>query len=315
MRNILVTGAAGFIGTNLIERLLKDENNFIVGVDNLDPYYDTRIKLDNIKSNTNKRFVFEQYDVTNEYLMRTRVFEKYGFDAVIHLAAQAGVSYSIEHTQEIIDVNIKGFDTMVRLCANNNVKHFVFASSSSVLGDHDGRYVQKSPYAVTKATNELQAHMYSILYPNMKFTGLRLYTVYGKRMRPDLAISKFVKAIQNDEEIHVYGDGSIKRDFTYIDDVTNAFETVINNNTPYKGDNYRTFDVGNGKPITVNQLIEIIKNVCGKNEYNKVIYENGKPYDAVTTCANISPTFDYFDDALRCKTSILEGINKYVKGE
>ena len=209
MKNILVTGCAGFIGTNLIKKLLKNEDYFIVGVDNLNPYYDVRIKDDNLKLNNNKRFEFVFADITDEWMLNSRVFDKYKFDYVIHLAAQAGVGYSIEHPLDVVDVNVKGFDIMVRLSHQNGVKHFIYASSSTVLGDHNGIYEQKSPYGISKATNEAQGRMYAKLYGDMYITGLRLYTVYGERMRPDLAIAKFSKAIWTNEEIHIYGDGKI----------------------------------------------------------------------------------------------------------
>lgn len=307
MRKILITGAAGFIGTNLIAKLLKDEDNFIVGVDNLDPYYDTRIKLDNIKSNANKRFVFEQYDVTNEYLMRTRVFEKYGFDAVIHLAAQAGVSYSIDHSYEVMTNNIMGFEIMIKLSHTYGVKKFIYASSSTVLGDHNGLYIQKSPYGVSKATNEAQGSMYAGLYPDMHIIGMRLYTVYGERMRPDLAICKFTKAIMNDETIHIYGDGSITRDFTYIGDVTEAFKTVLYEEPRLKMSGY-IYNVGWGRPISLTKLIETMKTVYGKEGYDKLVYESKKPYDAIMTQAwGESLKRDY---GFECKVTLEEGLKR-----
>ena len=314
MKNILITGAAGFIGTNLIAKLLKDENYFIVGVDNLNPYYDTKIKDKNIQSNRNKRFEFVFADITNEFIMRTRVFEKYKFDTVIHLAGQAGVSYSIQHPLEVIDTNIKGFDILIRMAHNYGVKKFIYASSSSVLGDYDGIYKQKSPYAVTKATNELQGRMYSELFKDMDIVGLRFFTVYGERMRPDLAIAKFTKAILNDEEIHVYGDGSISRDFTYVGDVTENMVKVIEADTSKCSGMIFDIGIGNGKATSINSLIEIIKSACGKEDYDKIIYEEGKPYDAKITMSNISPSFKYFGyNGLRCYTKLEEGIKKYVE--
>lgn len=307
MRNILVTGCAGFIGTNLIVKLLKDKNNFIVGVDNLSPYYDVRIKDENIQSNRNNRFEFIFADITDEYMMRTRVFDKYKFNTVIHLAAQAGVGYSIEHPLEVIDTNIKGFDIVIRLSHLNGVNQFIYASSSTVLGDHDGIYEQKSPYGVTKATNEAQGRMYAKLYNDMKITGLRLYTVYGERMRPDLAIAKFAKAIYDDEEIHIFGDGKIYRDFTYIDDVTEAFKTVMESEPKYNG---KVYDVGNGKPYSLLELIDIIKKILHREDYNKLIYEGEKPYDAKLTTAWASGLRNDF--GFYCKITLEEGLKRYL---
>ena len=306
MKNILITGAAGFIGTNLISKLLKNEDYFIVGVDNFSPYYDIAIKNENIQSNKSDRFEFIFADITDEFIMRTRVFDKYKFDTVIHLAAQAGVGYSINHSLEVIDVNIKGFDIMIRLSHDYKVNKFIFASSSTVLGNCDGVYRQKSPYGVTKATNEAQAKMYAELYKDIKIYGLRLYTVYGDRMRPDLAIAKFTRAILNDEEIHIYGDGTIKRDFTYIDDVTEAFKTVMEGDCALNGEIY---DVGNGKPTSIANLIDTMKTVYDKPNFNKIEYENGKPYDAILTNANGQLLEKYYN--FKCKISLEEGLKRY----
>ena len=314
MKKVLVTGCAGFIGTNLIAKLLETKDYYIVGIDNFSPFYDLNTKLENVKRNSNHFYKTIQVDVTNEYMLRRLIFEEEKFDIVIHLAAQAGVSYSIQHPLEVIDTNIKGFDILLRMAHEYGVKKFIYASSSSVLGDYDGIYKQKSPYAVTKATNELQGKMYSELFKDMNIVGLRFFTVYGERMRPDLAIAKFTKAILNDEEIHVYGDGSISRDFTYVGDVAdNILKVIETDTTECSG---RVFDVGvgKGKATTINELIEIIKNACGREDYDKVIYEEGKPYDAKTTLSSISPSFKFFgDDGLRCHTDLEEGIKKYVE--
>jgi len=305
MKNILVTGCAGFIGTNLIKKLLKNEDYFIVGVDNLNPYYDVRIKDDNLKLNNNKRFEFVFADITDEWMLNSRVFDKYKFDYVIHLAAQAGVGYSIEHPLDVVDVNVKGFDIMVRLSHQNGVKHFIYASSSTVLGDHNGIYEQKSPYGISKATNEAQGRMYAKLYGDMYITGLRLYTVYGERMRPDLAIAKFSKAIWTNEEIHIYGDGKIYRDFTYIDDVTEAFKVVMESEPKHNG---HVYDVGNGKPYSLLELIDIMKKVYHREDYNKVVYEGEKPYDAKLTTAWASGLKD--DYGFYCKVDLEEGLTR-----
>lgn len=305
MKNILVTGCAGFIGTNLIKKLLKNEDYFIVGIDNLNPYYDVRIKDNNLKLNNNKRFEFVFADITDEWMLNSRVFDKYKFDYVIHLAAQAGVGYSIEHPLDVVDVNVKGFDIMVRLSHQNGVKHFIYASSSTVLGDHNGIYEQKSPYGISKATNEAQGRMYAKLYGDMYITGLRLYTVYGERMRPDLAIAKFSKAIWTNEEIHIYGDGKIYRDFTYIDDVTEAFKVVMESEPKHNG---HVYDVGNGKPYSLLELIDIMKKVYHREDYNKVVYEGEKPYDAKLTTAWASGLKD--DYGFYCKVDLEEGLTR-----
>ena len=264
-----------------------------------------RIKDDNLKLNNNKRFEFVFADITDEWMLNSRVFDKYKFDYVIHLAAQAGVGYSIEHPLDVIDVNVKGFDIMVRLSHQNGVKHFIYASSSTVLGDHNGIYEQKSPYGISKATNEAQGRMYAKLYGDMYITGLRLYTVYGERMRPDLAIAKFSKAIWTNEEIHIYGDGKIYRDFTYIDDVTEAFKVVMESEPKHNG---HVYDVGNGKPYSLLELIDIMKKVYHREDYNKVVYEGEKPYDAKLTTAWASGLKD--DYGFYCKVDLEEGLTR-----
>jgi UDP-glucuronate 4-epimerase len=283
MRNILVTGCAGFIGTNLVAKLLENKENFIVGVDNLNPYYDLKIKDNNVQSNRNNRFEFVFADITNEFIMRTRVFEKYKFDTVIHLAAQAGVGYSIEHPLEVMDINVKGFEIMVRCAHLNGVKHFIYASSSSVNGD-DG--IMKCPYAVSKATNELQASMYGNLYKGMKFTGLRLFTVYGERMRPDLAIYKFANAMLHYDTIFIYGDGNTARDFTYVGDVTEAIKVVMESDLEYTS---RVYDVGSGKSKSLNDVLYEMKMAFARTDFNKIEYVDKKEYDARITTANPVP--------------------------
>jgi UDP-glucuronate 4-epimerase len=224
--NILITGHKGFIGSNLVKKL---SNHNIVGVDLKDGY-----------SVLDSNFV-------------NGLFNIYDFDVVIHLAAIPGVGYSVNHSEQVLTNNIIGFDILAKAAIKYKVKHFIYASSSSVYGD-DG--TQKSPYAVSKATNELQDAMYSNL-SDMKFTGLRFFTVYGEGIRQDLAISKFIKAMQNDLPIHVYGNGTQARDFTYIDDITEAIKLILESDKTWKNE---VFDIGYGKNTTVNELVKILKN-------------------------------------------------------
>jgi UDP-glucuronate 4-epimerase len=257
--NILITGHRGFIGSNLVKKL---DNHKIVGVD-----------LKDGNNILDSNFI-------------NALFEFYQFDAVIHLAAIPGVGYSISHSEEVLTNNIIGFDTLAKVAIKHNVKHFIYASSSSVYGD-DG--TQKSPYAVSKATNELQAAMYSNL-SSMKFTGLRFFTVYGEGIREDLAISKFIKAIENDKPLTVYGDGTQARDFTYVDDITEAIKIILDSDKEWKNE---VFDVGYGKSTTVNELINILKN-CINPSYDKVVYGQEKPYDVKETLANPNKLFEWF---------------------
>jgi UDP-glucuronate 4-epimerase len=314
MKNILVTGCAGFIGTNLIEKLLKTKEYRIIGVDNFNPYYDVRIKEENVQRNLRSTlfdcinaYITDQNKIDEVFKYAKYEFKKEPIDAVVHLAAQAGVGYSIEHPLEVIDTNIKGFDIMIRKSHEYGVKHFIYASSSTVLGDHDGIYEQKSPYGVTKATNEAQGRMYAKLFGDMQITGLRLYTVYGERMRPDLAIAKFSKAIWTDDEIHIFGNGNIYRDFTYIDDVTEAFKVMIDSEPKYNG---RVYDVGNGKPYSLLELIDIMKKVYHREDYDKVVYEGEKPYDAHLTTAWAGGLKDDF--GFYCKVGLEEGLTRFA---
>ena len=272
---ILLTGHKGFIGTNLIKKL---ENHKIIGVD--------------LKDGNN---LLDSNFVNN-------LFSKNHFDAVIHLAAIAGVGYSIEHSEEVLNNNIIGFDVLAKAAIKNGVKHFIYASSSSVYGD-DG--TQKSPYAVSKATNELQAAMYSNL-SDMKFTGLRFFTVYGESIREDLAISKFIKAMKANEPIHVYGNGNQSRDFTYVDDICEAIKLILESDKEWKNE---VFDIGYGSSTTVNELIDILKGIINQT-FDKVVYEDEKPYDVKQTLANPNKLNEWF--GFRPKYNIKKGLETWL---
>ena len=272
--NILITGHKGFIGSNLAKKLEKHK---IIGVD--------------LKDGNNI--------LDSNYI--NALFEFYHFDAVIHLAAIAGVGYSIEHSEEVLHNNIIGFDVLAKAAIKHNVKHFIYASSSSVYGD-DG--TQKSPYAVSKATNELQAAMYSNL-SNTKFTGLRFFTVYGEGIREDLAISKFIKSIKNNEPIYVYGDGEQKRDFTYVDDITEAIKLILESDKEWKNE---VFDIGYGSSTSVNDLIDMLKGLINPT-FDKVVYKDEKAYDVKETLANTNKLYEWF--GYRPKYDIKKGLREW----
>jgi UDP-glucuronate 4-epimerase len=272
---IIISGYKGFIGSNLTKRL---SNHTIIGID--------------LKDGS---------DVLNsEYV--NGLFEFNDVDAVIHLAAIPGLGYSIEHSEEVLHNNIIGFDIMAKVAIKHNVKHFIYASSSSVYGD-DG--TQKSPYAVSKATNELQAAMYSNL-SDMKFSGLRFFTVYGEGIREDLAISKFIKAMKTNTPIHVYGDGTQSRDFTYIDDITEVINLILESDKEWKNE---VFDIGYGKSTTVNELIDILKGIINPT-FDKVVYEGEKAYDVKTTLARPNKLYEWF--GFRPKYNIKEGLTDWM---
>lgn len=269
---ILLTGHKGFIGSNLVKKL---SNHTIIGVDLKDGH--------NVLDSNYLDSVMD------------------GVDAVIHLAAIPGVGYSITHSEEVLTNNIIGFDVLAKAAIKNNVKHFIYASSSSVYGD-DG--TQKSPYAVSKATNELQAAMYSNL-SDMKFTGLRFFTVYGEGIRQDLAISKFIKSIENDEPLYVYGDGTQSRDFTYVDDICEAIKLILESDKDWKNE---VFDIGYGKSTTVNELIYILKLIINPT-FDKVVYQDEKSYDVKATLANTNKLYEWFD--FKPKYDIKKGLREW----
>ncbi len=276
--NILITGHKGFIGSNLTKKLSCHN---ITGID--------------LKDGNN---IFD-----TEYV--NKLFEERNFDAVIHLAAIAGVGYSLEHSEEVLNNNIITFDILTKTAIKHKVKHFIYASSSSVYGD-DG--TQKSPYAVSKATNELQASMYSNL-SDIKFTGLRFFTVYGQNIRKDLAISKFITAMQNDETLFVYGNGTQKRDFTYVDDICEAIKILIETKKQWKNE---IFDIGYGNNITLNELIGTLKNII-KPSFNKIRYLEEKPYDVKETLANTDKFYKWF--GLKPKYDIRKGLTHWLYGK
>ena len=273
--NILITGHRGFIGSNLIKKL---DNHKVIGVD--------------IKDGNN---------ILDSNFINT-LFEFYQIDAVIHLAAIAGVGYSIDHSEEVMKNNIIGFDTLAKAAIKNGVKHFIYASSSSVYGD-DG--TQKSPYAVSKATNELQAAMYSNL-SDMKFTGLRFFTVYGEGIRQDLAIYKFIKAMKANQPLRIYGDGNQSRDFTHVDDICKAIKLILESDKDWKNE---VFDIGYGKSTTVNELIEILKDIINPS-WNKIIYEQEKPYDVKETLAKTDKLYEWFN--FKPRYSVREGLEEWL---
>lgn len=277
----LVTGAAGFIGNFVAERLCKDGYE-VVGLDNLNDYYDPALKharLERIKHLTQFRFV--KMDLADRDGI-ANLFKDEKFDRVIHLAAQAGVRYSIENPMAYIDSNLVGTATILEGCRHNKVQHLVYASSSSVYGMNEKMPFSTddavdhpvSLYAATKKSNELMAHSYSHLY-DLPTTGLRFFTVYGPWGRPDMAPYLFTDAILNNREIKVFNSGKMKRDFTYIDDIVEGIiriQDVVperdqsNSNTSPESSKapYRVFNIGNNEPIALMTFIESIEKAAGK---------------------------------------------------
>ncbi len=324
---ILVTGVAGFIGMS-VARALLERGDEVVGIDNLNDYYDVQLKLDRLKLiNDYDTFTFIEMDIADRDAMKS-LFEEQQFQRVFNSAAQAGVRYSLENPHAYVDSNLVGFVNVLEGCRQTNVEHLAYASSSSVYGAntnmpfsvHDNVDHQVSLYAATKKSNELMAHTYSHLY-NIPTTGLRFFTVYGPWGRPDMSPSLFTGAILRGEPINVFNEGKMKRDFTYIDDIVEGVVRVIDKvaepNPDYDNNNsdpatsfapYRVYNIGNNDVVQLMDFIETIEDAVGKKaEKNMMGMQDG---DVVATYANI----DALVDAVGFKpaTPLKEGIQKFV---
>jgi UDP-glucuronate 4-epimerase len=321
---VLVTGIAGFIGFHVAKRLL-DEGYTVVGFDNINDYYDVQLKLDRLKelgieehnnqwisSHSNLNFVKADL-LEKEILMNLFKAEK--FDFVIHLAAQAGVRYSLEAPQKYIDSNITGFLNILECCRNYPIKHLVFASSSSVYGINskipfsieDRTDSPISLYAASKKSNELMAHTYSHLF-KIPTTGLRFFTVYGPWGRPDMAMYLFTEAILKGKPIRVFNNGNMSRDFTYVDDIVESIKRVLLKEPSNEQIPNSLFNIGNYKPEKLIDFIDAIENATGLTAIKE--YLPIQPGDVEKTYADVQSLIDYID--YKPQTSIHEGIINFV---
>jgi len=327
VRKILVTGAAGFIGFHLSRRLLA-EGNTIVGLDNLNPYYDVRLKQARLGLlEEHEHFRFIRADIADRAAMEG-LFAENRFDAVVNLAAQAGVRYSIENPHAYIDSNLVGFLNILEGCRHHGVKHLVFASSSSVYGAntrmpfsvHDNVDHPLSLYAATKKANELTAHAYASLY-SLPCTGLRFFTVYGPWGRPDMALFLFTRAILENRPIDVFNEGRMKRDFTYIDDIIEGVVRVLDRipepNSAWRGDApdpsssfapYRLYNIGNNRPVDLMDYIEVLERQLGRKAIRN--YLPMQAGDVPATCADIDDLMTAV--GFKPATPITEGIRRFV---
>lgn len=325
---VLVTGAAGFIGFQLSRRLLNDGIR-VTGVDNLNPYYDVRLKQDRLdKISSADNFTFVNYDLTDREALED-LFGSNDFDVVVNLAAQAGVRYSLTNPHAYVDSNIVGFVNILECCRHHKVKHLVFASSSSVYGAntnmpfsiHHNVDHPVSLYAATKKANELMAHTYSHLY-GLCCTGLRFFTVYGPWGRPDMALFLFTKAITEGKPITVFNHGKMQRDFTYIDDIIEGVVRVMARlpepNPAWRGDNpdpgtsyapYKIYNIGNNNPVELIEFIEEIENALGRKAEKEFV--DLQPGDVPATYADVDDLIQ--DVGFKPETSIATGIRRFIE--
>ncbi|MCD6543505.1 MAG: NAD-dependent epimerase [Flavobacteriaceae bacterium] len=336
---VLVTGAAGFIGHHLSKLLIKTGYK-VVGIDNINDYYDVNLKYARLKDMNIKKediqynepvegdITFVKLDLTDKENMMD-LFKTYRFDYVVNLAAQAGVRYSLINPHAYVDSNITGFLNILEGCRHYPVKHLLYASSSSVYGlnqdipfktsDHTDHPL--AMYAASKKANEMMAHSYAQLY-NIPSTGLRFFTVYGPWGRPDMALHIFTKAIVEDKEFEVFNFGKMSRDFTYVDDIVESVKRLIPkppkaNNPAYDPKNpnpavssapYQLFNVGNNSPVALMDYVHAVEKALGKK--GKIIYKELQPGDVPSTYADVQSLYDYID--FKPSTTIEEGIKIFV---
>lgn len=325
---VLITGCAGFIGFHLCQRLLERSTHTVVGVDNLNDYYDVNLKLNRLKQLEGRdNFRFVKMDIADRDSM-ARLFKDEKFDIVVNLAAQAGVRYSLENPYAYIDSNILGFTNILEGCRHTAVRHLVYASSSSVYGAntklpfsvHHNVDHPISLYAATKKANELMAHTYSNLY-GIPTTGLRFFTVYGPWGRPDMALFLFVRAILEGKPIDVFNHGKMRRDFTYIDDIVEGVVRVMgaapkadpawSGQNPDPGSSYapyKIYNIGNNDPVELMGFIEAIEDCLGKKGV-----KNFLPLQAGDVPATYADVDDLVRDVgFKPATPIEEGVRRFV---
>ena len=337
---ILVTGTAGFIGFHVTNRLLKDGHE-VIGIDNLNTYYDVTLKHSRlaqvginssvVQYNTSFAgvvgYTFYQLQLEDKNVL-THLFQQHKPDVVIHLAAQAGVRYSIINPDAYISSNIVAFNNILECCRHYNVKHLVYASSSSVYGLNDAVPFSTnqnvdhpiSLYAASKKSNELMAHTYSYLF-SLPTTGLRFFTVYGPWGRPDMALFIFTKAILEDKTIKVFNYGNMQRDFTFVDDIVEGIVRVMHHvpqsNTDWKQSSsdvsassapYKIYNIGNNAPVKLTKFIEAIENELGKKAIKELLPL--QPGDVPATYADVSDLVR--DVGYKPNTSVEEGVKNFI---
>ena len=311
---ILITGSAGFIGYHVTKKILN-KNIKVIGIDNINNYYDINLKKNRIKDlKKNKKFFFYKLDLLN-YKKLDNIVKNKKIKIIIHLAAQAGVRYSIKNPRIYFKSNLEGFFNILEISRHNNIKHLIYASTSSVYGDSKKFPLSEinrtdqplSFYAATKKSNEVMAHSYSYIY-KLPCTGVRFFTVYGPFGRPDMALFKFTKNILNNHPIELYNNGNHFRDFTYVDDIVDGIYSLIKKESK-KSIPYEIFNIGNGTPKKLlDYLKHIEKNLNKISKTKKLPLQTG---DIVKTHSNINKLKKY--TGYKPKTNIKIGISKFIE--
>lgn len=325
---ILVTGALGFIGFHFVQRLIN-EGFFVIGIDNINAYYDVRMKYDKLphlgitkynlfpniiyQSEKYSNFSFSKLDIKDRFQVE-ELFRKNNFDIVVNLAAQAGVQYSIQNPHTYVSNNITSYINLIDAAKKHEIKHFIYASSSSVYGNRDDVPFREtdrvdnpiSLYAASKKANELVAHTYSHLY-NLPTTGLRFFTVYGPWGRPDMAPFIFVKRILEGRTINVFNNGDMMRDFTYISDIVEGILKVVEGEKTAIG--YRIYNIGNSQAVNLNDFIQTIEMLLSKKAI--ISYEKLRQGDVVKTYSDVSALQKDYN--YKPNTDLFSGLSSFIK--
>jgi UDP-glucuronate 4-epimerase len=310
VNHVLITGGAGFIGSHLIKNLLKSNAYHITCIDNFDPYYDAKIKRDNISEFlSHPNFNLVEENIVNLASLREQLKDVY--HVIVHLAAKVGVRPSLEQAQEYYTVNVQGTQNMLELAREMGIRQFVFGSSSSVYGinsqvpwsEDNPDFRPISPYASTKLSGEMLGHVYSHLY-DIRFVALRFFTVYGPRQRPDLAINKFVQLLFADQPIPVYGDGSTRRDYTFVEDIVSGIIAAMH----YEKTKYEVFNLGNNQIVPMHELISLLELLTGHKAVIDHLPEQAG--DVRQTFANINKARQHLN--YQPTNDIKTGLRKYI---
>ena len=312
MKNLLVTGAAGFIGSHLVDRLLATNVEHIIVVDDFNDFYNPSIKRDNISEHLkDSRYSIHEVDIRDRAALE-QIFNGSNFDCIVHLAARAGVRPSLSEPQLYAETNINGTLNLLELARQHDIKQFVFGSSSSVYGinakvpfsEDDPIRQPISPYAATKGAGELLCHTYSHLY-GLRCVCLRFFTVYGPRQRPDLAIHKFAKLISRHQPIPVFGDGTTRRDYTYIDDIIDGVTAAID----YDQSNYEVINLGESRTVELRELIALLEKELDTHAI--IERQPPQPGDVPQTFADVSKARALLN--YQPKTQIEDGLRRFVE--